>query len=46
MNYQLWKIRMKICVQSTDKGIWEVIENGHFIPETEKKWRVYCKTLL
>ncbi|XP_068476823.1 uncharacterized protein [Phaseolus vulgaris] len=27
---------MKFFVQSTDKGIWDVIENGHFIRNTKK----------
>jgi len=36
VNYQLWKIRMKVFVQSTDKGIWDAIENGPFIPKIEK----------
>jgi len=30
-NYQFWKVRMKIFMHSTDKGIWETIENGPFI---------------
>ena len=36
VNYQFWKIRMKFFVQSTDKGIWDAIENCLFIPKTEK----------
>jgi len=27
---------MKIFVESLDKGIWDVIENGPFIPKLEK----------
>jgi len=27
---------MKIFVESLDKGIWDAIENGHFIPTIEK----------
>ena len=23
VNYQFWKVRMKIFMHSTDKGIWE-----------------------
>jgi len=46
VNYKFWKIRMNFFVQSTDKVIWKAIENGHFIPKTEKKWCVYYKTLL
>jgi len=36
LNYQFWKIRMNFFVQSTEKGILEAIENGHFIPKTKK----------
>jgi len=32
VNYQFWKVRMNIFIPSTDKGIWESIENGHFVP--------------
>jgi len=28
LNYQFWKVRLKIIVESLDKGIWEAIENG------------------
>jgi len=33
LNYQFWKVRMKIFVQSSDRGIWDAIENGPFIPK-------------
>ncbi|XP_068486472.1 uncharacterized protein [Phaseolus vulgaris] len=36
VNYHFWKVRMKICMHSTDKVIWEVIENGPFIPQVKK----------
>ncbi|XP_068466221.1 uncharacterized protein [Phaseolus vulgaris] len=36
VNYQFWKVRMKIFIHSTDKGIWEAIENGPFIPQVKK----------
>jgi len=36
LNYQFWKVRMKIFVESLDKGIWDAIENGPFIPKFEK----------
>ena len=36
LNYQFWKVRMKICMESLDKGIWDAIENGPFIPKFEK----------
>jgi len=36
LNYWFWNVRMKIFVESLDKGIWDAIENGHFIPTIEK----------
>jgi len=36
LNYQFWKVRMKIFVESLDKGIWDAIENGPFNPKFEK----------
>jgi len=36
VNYQFWKVRMKIFKHSTDKGIWESIENGPFIPQVKR----------
>jgi len=36
LNYQFWKVRMKIFVESLDKRIWDAIENGPFIPTIEK----------
>jgi len=36
LNYQFWKVRMKIFVKSLDKGIWDAIENGPFVPKFEK----------
>ena len=36
LNYQFWNVRMKIFVESLDKGIWDAIENGPFIPKFEK----------
>jgi len=35
VNYQFWKVRMKIFVESIDKGIWNAIKNGPFIPMVE-----------
>jgi len=37
VNYQFWKVRMKIFMHSTDKGIWETIENGSFIPQVKNR---------
>ena len=36
LNYQFWKVRMKIFMKSLDKGIWDAIENGPFVPKFEK----------
>ena len=36
LNYQFWKVRMKIFVESLDKGIWDAIENGPFVPILKK----------
>jgi len=33
LDYQLWKVRMKIFVESIDRGIWDAILNGHFVPK-------------
>jgi len=32
VNYQFWKVRMKIIIESTDCGIWNAIVNGPYIP--------------
>jgi len=31
VNYQFWKVRMKIFVESIEKVIWNAIKNGFFI---------------
>jgi len=36
LNYQFWKVRMKIFVESLDKGILDGIENDPFIRKLEK----------
>jgi len=36
VNYQFWKVRMKIFMHSTYKGIWETIGNGPFIPQVKR----------
>ena len=36
LNYQSWKVHMKIFVESLDKGILDAIENSPFIPMLEK----------
>ena len=37
LNYQFWKVRMKIFVESLDKEFWDAIENDPFIPTFEKE---------
>ena len=32
VNYQFWKVRMKIFIESIDRCIWNAIVNGPFIP--------------
>jgi len=32
MNYQFWKVGMKIFIESIDRGIWNAIVNGPYIP--------------
>jgi len=34
INYQLWKVRMKMFIESTDRGIWNAIVNGPYVPMT------------
>jgi len=36
LNYQFWKVRKKNFVDSIDRGIWDAIANGSFIPKLEK----------
>jgi len=33
LNYQFWKIRMQIFIESVDKGIWDAIGNGPYTPK-------------
>jgi len=35
LHYQLWKVRMKIFVESIDRGIWDAIVNDPFVPNIE-----------
>jgi len=34
VNYQFWKVRMKIFINSTDCEIWNSIFNVSFVPLT------------
>jgi len=31
-NYPLWKVRMQIFLESVDRGIWDAVLNGPFVP--------------
>jgi len=33
INYQFWKIKMKIIIESIDQGIWDVIVNEPYTPK-------------
>jgi len=35
-NYQFWNDRIKVFVESIDRGIWDAIVNGPFVPKIEK----------
>jgi len=32
VNYKFWKVRMQIFIESIDRGIWNAIVNGPYIP--------------
>ena len=36
LNYQFFKVRMKIFMKSIDRGIQDVIVDGSFVPRVEK----------
>ena len=45
VNYQFWKIRMKIFIESIDRGVWDAKINGPYVSKTvvdgqciEKPW--------
>jgi len=33
VNYQFWKVRMRIFFESIDRGVWDAIVNGLFVPK-------------
>jgi len=43
VNYQFWKVRMKIFIESIDKVIWNAIKNGPFIPMVENEKVIFEK---
>jgi len=32
VNYQFWKVRVRIFIESIDRGIWNAIVNGPYVP--------------
>jgi len=32
VNYQFWKVKVKIFIESIDRGIWNAIVNGPYVP--------------
>jgi len=40
LNYQLWKARMRFFIESIDRGFWDAIVNGSFVPQVvvNKPW--------
>jgi len=50
INYQFWKIRMKIFIESIDQGIWDAIINGLYTPkhivenvQVDKPWNQWTE---
>ena len=40
-NYSQWKIRMKYFINSRDYKIWDIVEDGQFMPKgTKAEWSV------
>jgi len=33
LNYQFWKVRMRIFIKSIDRGVWDAIVNGPYVPK-------------
>jgi len=33
LNYQFWKVRMRIFMESIDRSVWDAIVNGPFVPK-------------
>lgn len=52
-EYSLWKEKMKIFIEETNRGIWKVVKEGPFVPthnvdgvvveKPEKDWNKYEK---
>ena len=32
-NYPFWKVHMRIFLESVDRGVWDAIVNGPYIPK-------------
>jgi len=43
VNYHFWKVRMKIFVESIDKGFWDAIKNCPFVLMLENDKVIYEK---
>jgi len=33
LNYQFWKVRMRIFIECIDRGVWDAIVNGPYVPK-------------
>jgi len=33
VNYQFWKLRMRIFIALIDRGVWDAVVNGPFVPK-------------
>ena len=33
LNYQFWKVIMRIFIESIDRGVWDAIVNGPYVPK-------------
>jgi len=36
LNYHFWNVKMKIIVESINRGVWDAVVNGSFVPKFEK----------
>jgi len=33
LNYQFWKVKMRIFIESIDRSVWDAIVNGPYVPK-------------
>jgi len=45
VNYQFWKVGMKIFIESIYRGVWNAIVNGPYIPMSIVNGVVCCEIL-